>query len=252
MKKVIIILCVIAAMATCQKIYEAHLKDQAAASGPQTQMEKDLRKNVLEVDQATADYNTHTSSAEIEKDINAVANGLIKTAAQEMLVRAQKIHVPDPMLQNTAFLYSKEKLDAAIRRQDADIKQYKKEINSTMNEMLDGGAEAALTECAKKYTDADCAKLKQALARGFGQAKTELYAAVPVYVDYIETELNAMRFISNNYNKFTTSGAYPHFTDAALQNQFMSKVQEIDRKGQAVAEMRNNAWKNAHSRVSKI
>lgn len=253
MKKIIIAVCIIVVMSVCQKIYETHLKNELHSDGAAyTQMEADLRKNLIEVDSATAGYSTSTEVAQMEKDIDTVANGLIKKAVQEILAQAKKLNVPNPMLQDTSFLYSKAKLDAAIQRQDATIKQYKKEINVAIDSVLNGGVEAAVADCKGKYTNTDCAKLKKAFIDGFGKAKNELYKSVPVYIDYIEEELNTMRFISNHYNKFTTSGSFPHFTDTSLQNQFMAKVQEIDKKGSAVAELRNNAWKNAHKQISKI
>lgn len=265
-----IVFCVLIAMAGCQTVYEIQtLKEKAYAQGvmadvikesesigtsrgPRTQMEKDLRENIIEVDKATADYDTNTTPEQIEKEMQIVADGLIKTMVQEMMARAKKIHVPEPMLQNTSFLYSKEKLDAAIRKQDADIKRYKKEINAAIEDMMQGSADAALASCEKSYTKIECEKLKKPFERGLGEAKNKIYSAVPVYVSYIEEELNAMRFISNHYNSFTTSGQFPHFTDAALQKQFMAKIQEVDRKGRAVADLRNNAWQDAHNKVSRI
>lgn len=256
MKKVFIAVCVIVALATCQKIYESHLLNEQSGGntvpGPQTRLEKDLRENIIGVDKATTGYNTTTTPEQIEQEMQAVADGLVKVMVQGMLARAAKIHVPDPMLQNTNFLYSKEKLDGAIRKQEEDIKRYKKEINTVINDIMQGGTSDALASCEKAYTKTECEKIKKPFERGLADAKNKLYAAVPIYIDYIEEELNTMRFISNHYNGFTTSGQFPHFTDTALQKQFITKIQEVDKKGRAVAELRNNAWQDAHARAGKI
>lgn len=253
MKKVYIAVCIFCAMFFCQQIYEAHLRDeQYRNEANRVKMETDIIKNLKEVGGVAVGYNSLTEAAQMEKDINAVADGIIKKAVQEMLARAKTINVPTPMLEDTSFLYSKSKLDAAIQRQNAAIKKYRNEVGAVIDKALDGAAAAAVADCEGKYTSANCAKLKKALDAGFGKAKTDLYRSIPVYIDYVEEELNTMRFISNHYNKFTTSGSFPHFTDTALQNQFMAKVKEIDRKGQAVADLRNNAWKNTRRQINRI
>ncbi|MBR3632183.1 MAG: hypothetical protein IKN49_03880 [Elusimicrobiaceae bacterium] len=249
MRIVVVCLFILIAMASCQKIYEANLLKKQEI---EKSIEKEVWDNILEVNKTTQDYNTSTTPEEMEKDMRKVVDGIVKTMAQEMLARAKKIHVPTPMLQDTSFLYSKVKLNAAIKQQDTDIKQYKKEINLTIDDIINGSKEAMLTDCAKKYPKSECEKFKKPIEDSLAGAKNKLTASIPFYVDYIEEELNAMRFISNHYNSFTTSGQFPHFTDAALQKQFMAKIQEVDRKGRAVADLRNNAWQDAHNKVSKI
>lgn len=246
-----VVFCVFITLAGCQAIHEVQMLKEKTY-GATSLLEKDLRDSIIEIDKISSTYDTNTTPEQIEKDMKKVADGIMKAIVQGLLTRLQKTHVPEAMLQNTNFLYSKEKLSVAIRRQDTAIKQYKKEINTVIDDAIQGSTAAALTSCVEAFTQTECEKLKEPFEQGLLETKNKLYASVLVYSDYLEEELNAMRFIYNHYNKFTTSGKFPHFTDTALQNQFISKIQAVDKKARAVAELRNNALKEAHDRVSKI
>ena len=220
---------------------------------PKTLMEKELKDNLIEFDQTTQKYDTTDITIErLEKDMQSLTDGLIKTMAQEILSHSKNINVPDSMLSNPDFLNSKEKLAVAISKQDADIKRYKEEVNAVVDNMMIGAIDSFMSECIKKYTNVECNKINEPFKLKMTEARDKIYKVVPLYIDYLKEELNTMRFIKNNYDKFTTSGKYPHFIDNNLQNNFITKVQEIDRKGQIVDEFRNNALQNLHNVISNI
>lgn len=227
-----IVFCVFIAQVGSQYLYE------------QSALEKDLKEGLVEVDKKISTYNSATDISQIEKDMESISEGVIKEMILGILSDVKKINVPEPMLYNEKILHSKEKLSAAIRQQDHAIKQYKKEINGVIDNAIYSGVSSALASCEKSYPHTECKKFTDPLEKTVFESKNKIYEGVASYVDYLEEEINVMRFISNNYNKFTTSGSFPHFTDATLQNQFMSKIQALDKKGRAVADLRNNALKN--------
>lgn len=233
-----IVFCVFIAQVGCQSLYEQ------SALYEQSTLEKDLKEGIAEVDKKISTYNSATDISQIEKDMERISEGVIKEMIMGMLSDFKKINVPEPMLYNEKILHSKEKLSVAIRQQDHAIKQYKKEINSVIDHAIYSGVSSALASCEKSYPHTECKKFTDPLEKTVFESKNKIYEGAASYVDYLEEEINVMRFISNNYNKFTTSGRFPHFTDATLQNQFMSKIQALDKKSRAVADLRNNAWKN--------
>lgn len=242
-----VIFCIVIAMAGCQQFYEKQLYETQ-----RSKIENDVNHSFKQVNSVVKDYDSNVTAKQMDKDMQVLSEGIIKTMVQTFLAKAQKVQVPTPMLNDTSFLKSQKSLSAAITKQDLSIKQYNKEIEQIVRDIMQEANKASLDACIEKYSVDSCEKIKSSLKQGLEGAQKQILSSIPVYVDYIQEELNAIRFINAHYNKFTTSGRFPHFTDTKLQNEFMKKIQEVDKKGRAVTEMRNRAWENTSRQTARF
>lgn len=206
----------------------------------QSALEKDLKNNASETKKALSDYVSTNDLGKLEKDLEKIENGIIKEMVQAIMDRSKKLHVPDPLMQNDIFLHSKEKLYATIQKQETAINQYRKELDSFLNDTINESIAAGISSCKKSYSQGTCEELKKSVENSSLEVKEQIKSAVYFFVGYLEEELDIALFVYKHYHKFTPSG----FTDATLQNQFVSKIQALEQKAQSLIDLRKNALKN--------
>ncbi len=246
--------CIIWALVGFQKLYDySQLQSANAVSRPssasytasspaeQTPLVKDLSQNFSEYKQVSKDYKPGITTPQMEKDLKNLTDGLLKTMLQSLFTHLKQIHVPASLYTNPAILQSKASLNAAISKQEASIKQYTQDTSTGIHTIIQQTKNEIQQACVDKYGQSACQNFTPFHST---ELENKLLKGVEAYKDYLETELQSARFIYKHYNKFTTSGSYPHFVDASLQKQFMQQIQEVDKKAQAVLRIQQQAWQN--------
>ena len=236
-KIALIVFCASIAKLGCQFVYESYIKEKLFE---QSALEKDLKNNASETKKALSDYVSTNDLDRLEKDLEKIENGIIKEMVQAIMDRSKKLHIPDPLMQNDIFLHSKEKLYAAIQKQETAINQYRKEVDSFIDDAIKESIAAGISSCEKSYSQATCEKLKKSIGDSSLEVKEKIKSAVYFFVGYLEEELDIARFVYKNYNKFTPSG----FADPTLQNEFVSKIQKLEQKAQSLIDLRKDALRN--------
>ncbi len=174
---------------------------------------------------------SNNEAKEIHKYMEGVLNTIVKNMDQEFASRSNKMNIPEPFIDDIIYLVrSKATLNAAINKQDIDIKQYKEDIKNMFDDIMDNNVKFAMSECTKKYKQNLCEAEMKPVKRALVKLQDKNYEVLQQVIDCLEEELNLMRFIDNHYDKFRVTDKGPYFTDSGLQEYFTTKMQNYEKK----------------------